>query len=107
MPIEVYRGKLILYGCGDLINDYEGIGPHGGMRSDVGCLYFATLAAGSGRLEALDVVPLRLQRFALHSADAAARDWIEGQFAAHARDFAAPLRRRTEGGWHLHWSAPR
>ena len=25
-PIEVHRGKLILYGCGDFINDYEGIG---------------------------------------------------------------------------------
>ena len=24
-PIEVYRGKLILYGCGDTIDDYEGI----------------------------------------------------------------------------------
>ncbi|MBC7235480.1 MAG: CapA family protein, partial [Chloroflexi bacterium] len=24
--IEVYKGKPILYGCGDLINDYEGIG---------------------------------------------------------------------------------
>ena len=23
--IEVYRNKLVLYGCGDLINDYEGI----------------------------------------------------------------------------------
>jgi hypothetical protein len=22
----VYRGKLILYGCGDFIDDYEGIG---------------------------------------------------------------------------------
>lgn len=24
-PIEIYQGKLILYGCGDLINDYETI----------------------------------------------------------------------------------
>jgi poly-gamma-glutamate synthesis protein (capsule biosynthesis protein) len=24
-PIEVYRNRLILYGCGDFINDYEGI----------------------------------------------------------------------------------
>lgn len=24
--LEVYNGRLILYGCGDLINDYEGIG---------------------------------------------------------------------------------
>jgi hypothetical protein len=25
-PFEVYRDRLILYGCGDLLNDYEGIG---------------------------------------------------------------------------------
>jgi poly-gamma-glutamate capsule biosynthesis protein CapA/YwtB (metallophosphatase superfamily) len=24
-PIEIYRGKLILYGCGDFLNDYEGM----------------------------------------------------------------------------------
>jgi poly-gamma-glutamate capsule biosynthesis protein CapA/YwtB (metallophosphatase superfamily) len=24
--LEVYKGKLILYGCGDFLNDYEGIG---------------------------------------------------------------------------------
>ena len=27
--IEVYRGKLILYGCGDFLNDYEGISGYG------------------------------------------------------------------------------
>jgi poly-gamma-glutamate synthesis protein (capsule biosynthesis protein) len=27
-PIEVYRNRLILYGCGDFINDYEGILGH-------------------------------------------------------------------------------
>ncbi len=26
--IEVYKGKLILYGCGDFLNDYEGISGH-------------------------------------------------------------------------------
>lgn len=25
-PIEVYREKLILYGCGDTVDDYEGTG---------------------------------------------------------------------------------
>ena len=52
LAIEVYRGRLVLYGCGDLINDYEGIDPHGDLRSDVGCLYFATIEAGSGRAAA-------------------------------------------------------
>jgi len=23
--VEVYNGKLIIYGCGDLLSDYEGI----------------------------------------------------------------------------------
>jgi poly-gamma-glutamate capsule biosynthesis protein CapA/YwtB (metallophosphatase superfamily) len=23
--LEVYKGKLVIYGCGDFINDYEGI----------------------------------------------------------------------------------
>jgi poly-gamma-glutamate capsule biosynthesis protein CapA/YwtB (metallophosphatase superfamily) len=25
LPNEIYRGRLVLYGCGDLIDDYEGI----------------------------------------------------------------------------------
>ena len=29
-PVEVYRDRLVLYGCGDLINDYEGIGATSG-----------------------------------------------------------------------------
>lgn len=98
LPVERYRGKLIIYGCGDLINDYEGIGAHGALRSDVGCLYFATLAAGSGQIVSLDIVPLQLKRFGLTRADAAARRWIERQFAAGS------LCPRAEGGWTLHAS---
>jgi poly-gamma-glutamate synthesis protein (capsule biosynthesis protein) len=39
--IEVFRGKLILYGCGDLLNDYEGIGGFEAFHGDVTVLYFA------------------------------------------------------------------
>jgi hypothetical protein len=38
--IEVYRGKLILYGCGDCIDDYEGITGHQAYRDDLLLLYF-------------------------------------------------------------------
>jgi poly-gamma-glutamate synthesis protein (capsule biosynthesis protein) len=34
-PIEVYRDKLILYGCGDLIDDYEGISGYEHYRDDL------------------------------------------------------------------------
>jgi poly-gamma-glutamate synthesis protein (capsule biosynthesis protein) len=80
LPIEVYRGRLILYGCGDLINDYEGIASHGQLRSDVGCLYFATLDAVKGTLRRLKIVPMQLRRFRLQHADAAARQWVANLF---------------------------
>ena len=54
-PIEVYRGKLIAYGCGDLINDYEGIQPYRTFRDDLRVLYFASLDA-CGNLSVLRMV---------------------------------------------------
>ena len=54
-PIEVYRKKLILYGCGDLVDDYEGIGSHRGYRDDLRLLYLPRLDPVSGELvELLD-----------------------------------------------------
>ncbi len=73
--LEVYRGKLILYGCGDLITDYEGIHVHGGgdmssssavlLRGDLGAMWFPTLDLNNGRLLALVAVPTTLRRFQL------------------------------------------
>jgi poly-gamma-glutamate capsule biosynthesis protein CapA/YwtB (metallophosphatase superfamily) len=33
--IEVYRDRLILYGCGDFLNDYEGIKGYEEFRDDL------------------------------------------------------------------------
>ena len=48
-PIEVYRGKLVLYRCGDCIDDYEGITGYENYRDDLRLLYFASIAPGTGR----------------------------------------------------------
>lgn len=103
LPIEVYRGKPIFYGCGDLINDYEGIGAHGSLRSDVGCLYFATLALGSGRLQRLDIVPLQRKRFRLTAADASARRWLERIFNVADCSLEPLQSTRRLRGWSLRW----
>lgn len=52
-PIELHRGKLILYGCGDFLNDYEGITGHESFRDDLALMYFPTVDTTSGRLERL------------------------------------------------------
>jgi poly-gamma-glutamate synthesis protein (capsule biosynthesis protein) len=81
LPPEVHGGKAILHGCGDLINDYEGIadpwGRPAGLRSDLGCLYLLELRRCGGELERLEVVPFRLRQFRLSRAESADRVALE------------------------------
>jgi poly-gamma-glutamate capsule biosynthesis protein CapA/YwtB (metallophosphatase superfamily) len=55
--------------------------------ANVGCLYAVTFDAGSGRVSALQIVPLQLRRFRLVDADAADRAWALGQFNAGSSRF--------------------
>jgi len=64
--IEVYRNKLILYGCGDLLNDYEGISGYEEFRSHLVLMYFVTVDASDGNLLNLEMTPLEIRRFQLH-----------------------------------------
>ena len=34
-PLEIYKGKLIVYGAGDFLNDYEGIEGNESYRDDL------------------------------------------------------------------------
>lgn len=101
LPVELYGGKLILYGCGDLLNDYEGIAHPHGLRGDVGCLYFASLRASDGHFDGLEVVPLQLRRLRLARADAAAHDWLGQVFRAGAAAGLGPQPVRQGNAWFL------
>jgi poly-gamma-glutamate synthesis protein (capsule biosynthesis protein) len=63
--VEVYRNRLILYGCGDFINDYEGISGYEEFRGDLALMYFADVEASSAELTGLEMLPLRMHRFQL------------------------------------------
>src|SRR5262249_6437801 len=57
--IEVYRDRLILYGCGDFLTDYEGISGYEDYRSDLGLMYLVRLDPEKGCLLGLEMIPLR------------------------------------------------
>lgn len=99
LPIDVHLGRLVLWGCGDLINDYEGIGGHCSLRCDVGCLYVACLD-DAGALGQLEIVPMQLCRLRLARADAPARTWLEHAFG-NARGGGTHLQAQPDGSWHL------
>lgn len=102
LAIEVYRGRAILYGCGDLVNDYEGIAPAGRLRSDVACLYLLALAA-DGTLQELRIVPLRLRRFCLEEGDADDRAWLRRLCMEQGRAFGTGVHETADGDFALDW----
>lgn len=63
-PIEVYNNKLILYGCGDLINDYETIGDHDAYFPHVNIAYYPSYNL-SRQLIGLTLVPYTLKNLQL------------------------------------------
>jgi len=75
--IEVYDGRPILYGCGDFLNDYEGITGHEEYRGDLVLMYLVTMHRWSGKLVQFEMVPFQIKRFRLnHASDEDAR-WLE------------------------------
>ncbi|MGC9368023.1 MAG: CapA family protein [Paracoccaceae bacterium] len=74
--IEVYRGKLIVYGAGDLINDYEGIGGQESYHPDLGLAYVADLTPSTGKLAGLELLPYRRCAFRLNRAGEDEVDWL-------------------------------
>jgi len=73
--IEVRDGHPILYGCGDLLTDYEGIHGHESFRGDLGLLYFVTLDSAH-RLVKLEMVPTHMHKLQLRRADVEQTAWL-------------------------------
>jgi len=85
--IEIYRDRLILYGCGDFLNDYEGIRGSEHYRDDLALMYFADLDPASGSLHALTLVPLQIKNFRLSIPLRRDIDWIRQRLDEECRQF--------------------
>jgi poly-gamma-glutamate synthesis protein (capsule biosynthesis protein) len=75
-PLEVYRDRLILYGCGDFVDDYEGISGYEEYRDDLRLAFLVSVAADSGHLAGLRMVPLRVRRMRLEPTPEEDRKWL-------------------------------
>jgi len=101
--IEVYRNRLILYGCGDFLNDYEGIGGHEEFRDDLALMYFASVDPSSADVLALKLVPLNIRRFQLIGASHADADWLQQTLDRESRRFDTRVVPTPDGRFGLLW----
>jgi poly-gamma-glutamate capsule biosynthesis protein CapA/YwtB (metallophosphatase superfamily) len=96
-PVEVYRGKLILYGCGDFIDDYEGIAGYQEYRDDLRLAYFASLRRGTGELAELRMVPMQARQLRLWPASGRDRRWLAATIGKISRPFGARVELAPDG----------
>jgi poly-gamma-glutamate synthesis protein (capsule biosynthesis protein) len=94
--IEVHRGRLILYGCGDLLTDYEGITGQEAYRGDLGLMYFPRLGP-DGALLGMTMTPTRVRRLRLTRAGSEDTAWLAGVLTRDGAPFGTAARVREDG----------
>lgn len=96
-PIEVYRNKLVLYGCGDFINDYEGIKGYEEFRDDLRLLYFVSVQPQTGKLASLRMVPMQTRQMRLRNASRKDAAWLQAVLDRVSRGFGARIDLHPDG----------
>jgi poly-gamma-glutamate synthesis protein (capsule biosynthesis protein) len=102
--IDVYRDRLILYGCGDFLNDYEGISGYQKFRGDLVLMYFADIAP-AGTLAALEIVPLQIRNFQLVRPSEDDVGWMHRTLDREYRKFGVAVAMKPEARFTFSWGA--
>lgn len=96
MGMEVYKNKLIVYGAGDFINDYEGISGHEKYRGELTLMYFPQLDFNSGDLLDLKMVPMEIKQLSLHKASKKDAAWLQEILNRESRKFGVRIELKND-----------
>lgn len=106
-PIEVYKEKPIIYGCGDFINDYEGINGYDEFRDDLVLMYFMSINPSTGNLVSMRMTPLQIKNFRLNRASRADALWLRDTLNRECREFGTRVEIKTDNTLILQWTRQR
>lgn len=95
--VELYREGLILYGCGDFINDYEGISGYEEFRGDLAVMYLPELDGTDFRLLSLEMVPMQIRRFRVNRSSSRDATWLYQAMARESAKFGTKVELRADG----------
>ncbi len=101
--IEVYKDRLILYGCGDFLNDYEGISGYEEFRADLSLMYFVTVDPSTGKLLGLQMIPTQIRRFKVIWASNVDTLWLKDTLNREGATFGTKLNVSEDNRLTLQW----
>lgn len=105
--IEAYRDGIIFYGCGDFLNDYEGIGGYESYRGDLSLMYFVDIEPEDGKVTGLKIVPLQMRHMQLVRPSCTDGEWIWRTLDRESRQFSTRIERDGEGTLAASWPTGR
>src|SRR5947199_9266688 len=101
--IEVFKGRVILYGCGDFLTDYEGISGYEMFRGDLALMYLIELDHDSGELMNARLVPMQMRQFQLRRASAADAKWLCNLLNQLGAKFSTGAKLQSDNSLMLEW----
>lgn len=101
--IEVYKNKPVIYGCGDFLNDYEGIGSYGDFRDDLGLMYFVSMDLLIGELVCLRMTPTRIKCFRANRASRAEAFWLRDTLNREGKNFGTRVDLNEDNTLTIQW----
>ena len=105
-PIEIFEDRLILYGCGDLLDDYEGITGYEEFRDNLALMFLPTLDLPTGRLLELYLTPMQIRNLRLNRASRADAGWLTDTINRESRRFDFRVELREDDRLELRRSRP-
>lgn len=102
--IEVHKGRLILYGCGDFVNDYEGIGLNMPYRDDLAVAYLARVSTGTGALLGCELLPFKIKNFRLQHPSSEDVAWLQRTLDRESNRFGTRVVPSSDGRLTLDWT---
>lgn len=103
LGMEVWHGGLILYGCGDFVNDYEGIPGYEEFRPDLSLMYFPRWDPFTGALSGLRMTPMRMRRFQPRKASRDDGGWLANLLTREGYPFGTSVEQLRDGTLSLQW----
>jgi poly-gamma-glutamate capsule biosynthesis protein CapA/YwtB (metallophosphatase superfamily) len=103
--IELFKDRLILYGCGDFLTDYEGISGYEMFRGDLALMYLIEIDSHNGELIRARLAPMRMRQFRLGRASAADAEWLCNFLNELGAQFSTTARLEKDNSFTLEWSS--
>jgi len=102
--IEVYKGKPVIYGCGDFLNDYEGIGGYERFRSDLSLMYFISMDPATGDLVGMELIPTRIKNCRVNAASPNEMLWLKNILNRESERFGTKIEVNPANSLTVRWN---